>query len=198
MSPKFRTRHGRYAVCPMNALTFAAVASKTGRSSAGSLLASFTPRCAPPLDVSCTCEAGARKRDRERESARSFLHRAAGRHEGREDTRGEEANKFLTRSRIYTYIPKRDDKYDLKRARPFSSRVCDLITPGIVDSARHSAVRHGACSIFRETCMRILDRGNQRSPTSPARAQLRICYERLSAGCTTYKIPGSKCIITGK
>lgn len=62
LSPKFRTRHGRYTVCPTNALTFAAVGSKTGKSpSAASLLASFGRRCELSFDISRTCTGAANK-----------------------------------------------------------------------------------------------------------------------------------------
>lgn len=56
---------------------------------------------------------------------------------------------------------------------------------------------HEMCSTLHETYICEFWTGNQRSQTSPMRAQLWISYERATAGCTTYKIPESKCVITG-
>lgn len=52
------------------------------------------------------------------------------------------------------------------------------------------------CSIFRETCMRILDRKPMLADVS--RESTTPSLLRATVGCTTYKIPESKCIITGK
>lgn len=79
LSPKFRTRHGRYTVCPTNALTFAAVGSKTGKSpSVVSLLASFGRRSLFPFGISRSCAGAASKTTCSRNYASTMLYPVFG------------------------------------------------------------------------------------------------------------------------